>query len=57
MKLPDFKEAFQDIYESKFFPMYCLCGGVLLTGLTSDYIWTLGGLGAFLVFLVKGRVT
>lgn len=51
------KDQLVDIYENRFFPLYCLCGGVLLTGFTSDYIWSLGGLGAFILLLVKGRVT
>ena len=57
LSLGSVKDLFSDIYESKYFPLYCLCGGVIATGFTQDYIWTIIGLGAFLVLLVKGRVT
>jgi hypothetical protein len=52
LKLPieDLKRQAEDIYESRWFPMYCLTGGVLLTGMTGDFIWVFGGLGGFLFF-------
>lgn len=55
--LDGIKDFFVEQYESRWFPMYALCGGIFLTGFTGDILWSLIGTGAFLILLVKGKVT
>ncbi len=49
------KRELEEAYESEFFPMYCLVGGILAVALTDDILWLGVGVVGFVVFLFKRR--
>ena len=53
----ELKEQANDIYESEYFPIYCLGGGVIMVGLTNDFLWLLFGIVGFAYGIFKGRLS
>jgi hypothetical protein len=51
----ELKRQLEDVYESQYFPIYCIGGSVLLVGITNDVLWLLIGLAGFLWGVFRKR--